>query len=167
MAAGGPPRELLPCPPPFDLDRGDCQPTRCRSVRRRAESRLHWQSWCNRGVAALNELFGHQAEGGGGLPDQLSAGQLSCLEELKESYRSIGPPPDDLADAAGAFRELCGARAGYAFEADAAGLPSPYRAGAVSLPPVSSKPADLSKVLDGREHTMWTEWRSRLLREDG
>ncbi|CAK0880854.1 unnamed protein product [Prorocentrum cordatum] len=61
-----------------------------------------------------------------------------------------------MGGAAGAFRELCGARAGCAFEADAAGPPSPHRTGAVSLPPVSPEPADLSKVLDGWELNMWT-----------
>ncbi|CAK0856483.1 unnamed protein product [Prorocentrum cordatum] len=162
--AGGPPRELLPCPPPFPLAKGPEVAAGCRSVRRRAAARQHWQAWCNRGVIALNELFGHPVPAGDDDSTPLSAGQLSCLEELKDACRAVGPPRAGLGDAAGASRELCGARAGYAFEADAAGLPCPYRAGAVSLPPVSSKPVEFSNVLDGRELKMWSDWRSRLLR---
>ncbi len=116
-------------------------------------------------MTALNQLYGRRAEPDAA-PDDLSLGQLKCLEHIKEAYRVAGDPPDDMS-AAGAFAELCGTRAGYSSDCGTCGKPSPDQAEKISLPPHGAVPADLRSVLSGREKLMWEEWRERLLQPDG
>ena len=158
-------RDLLPCPLPFPdavagLARnsthisgwGDAAPpSLTRSVRRRLRKRLAWQQWANDGVRTLNSLYARDTVAG----SSLSAGQLTCLQEIRDVYQSVGGP-DDI-DAAGAFKELCGSRPGYGDDLGHVGKPSPFVAGKVSLPPVGSQPAQLKDVLTGRALQQWTE----------
>ena len=52
------PRDLFPCPPPFP-HRGTVETGKVsRTVARRLQRHLHWESWCNEGVAALNDIYG-------------------------------------------------------------------------------------------------------------
>ena len=156
----GIPRELLPCSLPFDPSffKGGCL---TRSVQRRVQRRLAWQAWCNEGVAAINELYGrgpeHEAKGVG-----FSMAQKHCLELMSNTYRDLGPPPPDTSTPAGAFKELCGSKAGYADVIADLGTPTPFRPGEVSLPPVGSQPAPLEQLLDGRAFQLWEGWRHHL-----
>ena len=60
-----------------------------RSVRQRVRRRIGWQSWANDGVAALNELGSGVREPKAGQTS--SSGQRSCLQEIQEAYKSVGP----------------------------------------------------------------------------
>ena len=71
-------RELLPCPIPFqELHRVDSRGA-SRSVVRRLQKANHWKLWCNDGMVALNELYGH----GGEADVTVSKGQRACLDRI-------------------------------------------------------------------------------------
>ena len=155
-------RDLLPCPPPLAAQFVAEQLPGSRACKRRLQRKVHWQRWCNEGVAALNSMFGR------GEPvynTEINAAQSIALDEVVRCYRRVGPPPSDLPSPAGAFAELCGSKAGYTSTVSGdLGKPVPFEAGCVSLPPRCAVPADVEQLLDGRALCMWRDWREHLLR---
>jgi hypothetical protein len=162
-AAVRPERELLPCPVPFpDLLAVDPRKV-SRPVARRLQRSVHWKSWCNDGMMALNGLYGKDADGESTRVAPLSEGQRACHERLVSIYSSLGEPSCEL-NPAGAFAELCGNRPGYSHDvAEMPGLRSPFVEGCVSLPSAGSSPADPSSLLQGSDVILWKEWQTRIL----
>ena len=156
-------RELLPCPIPFGINDVDGKQS-CRTVTRRHLRREGWQRWCNDGVRALNDMYGHGILTSEESHYNVSATQKICLDRLAVAYKSAGAAAPDCNSAAGAFRELCGTKPGYgSSDPFTTGERAPFREGDVSLPPPGARPADPELLFDGEDLQQWREWRTRLL----
>ena len=157
----------MPCPLPFPalLPHHASHLSRC--VQRRLQAKRAWQSWCNEGMAAVNEIYGHGGPPLGDCSASASAAQLSCIQHFAEQYRRVGKPPADVPSAAGAFEELCGSRPGYSSFCDAeSGTHAPFRDGDVSYPPPGSMPVDPVDLFKGADLAQWKGWRDHILRDD-
>ena len=150
-----PPRELLPCLPPYPEAEATLATDLThlsRSVRSRVKRVACWKTWANDGVRTLNSFVGLGNGGAKELPTSTSAAQRQALEFIGEAYSAVGPPPS--MPAAAAFSELCGARAGYGMP-DLLADRANYKAGHTSLPPTHSRFAEAERLLDGADLDDW------------
>lgn len=94
-------REIFPLPHLGEqgASNGPC----ARSVSRRRQRRDHWRAWANRGIDALNAVYGAADDD----PGPSFAQQRRVLDFVAEQYVSVGKPPAD-APSAGALSALCG-----------------------------------------------------------
>ena len=145
-------RDLFPLPPPFVISPILTRPSLSRGTKRRLRSTTAWRGWANDAVVALNELAG-----GGAPQGTLSAGQTLALDNVRQCFCELGPPPAGL-DPTGAFIALCGSASPY-FSDDAG--PASYDRALLSLPPVSSQAVSPAEMMASAATA--STWQSQLL----
>jgi hypothetical protein len=118
-----------------------------RSVIRKLQRKNHVDTWLDLGISALNSMGGfHSSKKGGSIHPNKLANHNLHIQHLRKDYDAIGPPPAGWC-AQEASRELLGHCGSYA---SISGSLATYREGAVSLPDVGNKGADLSHLSDGQ-----------------
>ena len=146
-------REIFPLPGPSHEEIGTQGVS--RQTRARARARQQRRQWEADAVNSLNSMH---SPGAPASDLGVSAGQVACLNHLREIIVEAGPPP---CSPTAAFTELCGHPPGYAAEP---AIRVPYQKGSVSLPAAGAS-CDPGGILVGRALQQWYGWKSHILRK--
>ena len=148
-------RDLFPLPHLLPSKEGPVS-HKSRSVQQRILRRRHWSEWANEGISALNDLAGRGAH----LEGEPNGGQISCIANISQAYRSIGKPDNEFTPEE-SLSEILGSSHVYSDE----GTVAPYQEELVSFPEVGAVPAPLERGLSTSGCKLLVgSWRGQLLR---
>ena len=148
-------RDIFPLPL-FDSS-FDTQTKLGRGCWRRVKRRLHWQAWADEGISCLNSMAGHDHDA----TLAPTSGQLRCLDQIADAYKSVGPAPADPSFREGALGELLASSSIYK---DCKSDVRPYVKDLVSWPSPGSTPVPLAKCLGKADSERLGAWQSHMLR---